>query len=280
MEDGKIKAQIKQGKDILEFLIHTKPSYFKDSLTFSDHIQNKWHGLFNKSPKWIKISIKEGNKTKTAYLLQALFEKQDFKQIVKKVIKQKIKQEVKKQEQIAKVQEKKQKPIVIEEKTPIKKEAMTTAPMLYSLDKVKIDKTSSFEDLRHIATKYLKLDKTSHDSHILSHITRRLEELKKDPFGKNEREVLHTLNVKYLNAEIPKIGICLKQIQEASSIEQKQELMKKALKLPQDASIKMIQAAFNRLTKELSASKEAMHLLSLHHLKELFEAAPMQTQTA
>lgn len=280
MEEGKMKAQIKQGKDILEFLINTKPSYFKESLTFGDHIQNKWHSLFKKSPKWIKISIKEGHKSKTAYVLQSLFEKQDFKQIVKKVIKQKVKQEAKKQELISKVQEKKQKPIKIEEKTPIKKEAVTTAPMLYSLDKVKIDKTSSFEDLRHIAIKYLKLDKSSHDSHILSHIVKRLEELKKDPFGKHEKEVLHTLNVKYLNAEIPKIGICLKQIQDAVTMEQKQELMKKALKLPQDASLKMIQAAFNRLTKELSSSKEAVHLLSLHHLKELFETAPMQTQTA
>jgi hypothetical protein len=276
IEDKKLKASLKQGKDILEFLIETKPSFYKETLSAWENLQDKCRPLFNAEKKWVQISIKEGSSVKTAYLLKSVFEKQDFKQIVKKALKQKEKQVA----QVSKKVEPQQKPAKAEVKAPIQETPLKTAPMLYALDRIKIDKATSFEDLRQIATKYLKLEKTSHDFEILQTIAKRLSELKKDPFGKQEKEVLHTLNVKYLNAEIPKLKISLKQIQEAMTPEMRQELLKKALNLPKDASFKMIQAAYNRHLKELGSSKDLLHTLSLNLLKELMNPQALQTETA
>lgn len=271
---GELKAKVKQGQDLLEFLIDTKPSFYKDSLSLWQNLASAWYRLMKKPFKWIQISIKDTDATKTAYVLQELFEKQDFKQIIKKASKHKQKQEAKKNSSI------RPKDIKIEQKAPVENSPVHTAPMLYTLDRVKIDKATSFEDLRYIAIKYLNLGQTSSDFTIINTLNKRLDELKKDPFGRHEKEVLHTLNIKYLNAQIPKLEISLKDIQEAVTVEQKHELLKKALHLPQDASFKMIQAAFTRYIKALSDSKDPLELLSINFLNELMNQVTPHIQTA
>lgn len=281
IEDGKFKAQIKQGKDLLECLIEKKTSFYKQKLSFWEKTQKLLKTLFNREPKWVSISIKNGSKIEEAYLLKSVFEKQEFKQIVKKALKKKEKVEAKKAQKATVTNSKSQTTSPVEKKETKAKPKVAVAPMIYTLDKVKIEKSNSYDALRQIALKYLKLAQDSHDFHILDTILQRLEELKIDPFGKHEKEILHTLFIKFQNAEIPKIHLNLKQIKEAMTPQQKQEILKIALKLPQDASLKMIHNAYARIVKELSLSKETSKSISMQHLKDLFEAnSDQKSQTA
>lgn len=259
MEQGDLKAQMTQGKDNLIFLIDNLPLFYKEKLSFWNKVKNKYSQLFNRLNSWTPICIQDGRSSKTGYILRSVFENQDFKQIIKKSLKKKNNPKLKSKKTSPKEP-------IIEKKAPL-----MTAPMLYTLNKVKIDKSSSFEDLREIATKYLKLEKTSADFYILAMISKRLEELQKDLFGKKEQEALETLNIKYQNANIPKLGICLKQIKEASSLNQKYDLLKIALRLPQDASFKMIQTSFERVSKQLSNTKDPLDALSLKLLDDLMK---------
>lgn len=280
LANGMLKAQVKQGNDTLEYAIETKPFFYQDSLSLWQNIISFLYRLFKKPFKWVEISIQDGPTIKTAYVLKDLFERQDFKQIVKKGIKEKEKQAAKKKPFFSKPSSVGHKKIDVEQKDTLAHNPIQTAPMLYALDRVRIDKAISFEELRLIAIKYLKLENKSADSIIIDHIVKRLDELKKDPFGKHEKEVLHTLNIKYLNAKIPHLEISLKDIQEAVTSEQKYELLKKALHLPKDASFKMIEGAFNRLSKQLYHSKDPLSSIAICFLKQLMDQADKDTQTA